>query len=283
MDIEKIDPASAKHIKDGKIRQKNIGKKDYIIIPYDNAELIYDLLIKGKLDKNTELKHYIVREFGEKDCIRLEKNVNDVIYYYYYIPVVIKEHVKFAKIMEHYQDKNNSSEKKRKKEDKAAKINENNTLRYNNKKKFDETMKSINSVNDILHDNELLSFPPCKKISQAYCYIHPINVILYDKTIEYGLIWSKNNNVIINDDYVFASKLNVEGELKLDTFINEILPEQATEITSILMDDEQYVLHDWRRKEIFVKTKVETIPQLVSETILSLRHHLVKQQVLIHD
>lgn len=202
VDIEKNDPASAEHIKNGKIRQKNIGKKDYIIIPYNNAELIYDLLIKGKLDKNTDLEDYIVREFGEKDCIRLEKNVNDVIYYYYYIPVVIKEHVKFAKIMEHYQDKNNSSEKKRKKEEKAAKINENNEKRYDIKNKFDETMKSINSVNDILHDNELLSFPPCKKISQAYCYIHPINVILYDKTIEYGLIWSKNNNVIINDDYV---------------------------------------------------------------------------------
>jgi len=202
VDIEKNDPESAKHIKDGKIRQKNISEKDYIIIPYDNAELIYDLLIKGKLDKNTELEDYIVWEFGEKDYIRLEKNVNDVIYYYYYIPVVIKEHVKFAKIMEHYQDKNNSSEKKRKKEEKAAEIEVNNKERNKIKNKFDETMKSINSVNDILHDNELLSFPPCKKISQAYCYIHPINVILYDKTIEYGLIWSKNNNVIINDDYV---------------------------------------------------------------------------------
>ena len=217
VDIEKNDPASAKHIKDGKIRQKNIGKKDYIIIPYDNAELIYDLLIKGKLDKNTELKDYIVREFGEKDYIRLEKNVNDVIYYYYYIPVVIKEHVKFAKIMEHYQDKNNSNEKKRKKEDKAAKINENNTLRYNNKKKFDETMKSINSVNDILHDNELLSFLPCKKISHAYCYIHPINVILYDKTIEYGLIWRKNNNVIDNVDYVDYVDINTFFDEKNDT------------------------------------------------------------------
>ena len=255
VDIEKIDPASAKHIKDGKIRQKNIGKKDYIIIPYDNAELIYDLLIKGKLDKNTELKHYIVREFGEKDCIRLEKNVNDVIYYYYYIPVVIKEHVKFAKIMEHYQDKNNSSEKKRKKEDKAAKINENNTLRYNNKKKFDETMKSINSVNDILHDNELLSFPPCKKISQAYCYIHPINVILYDKTIEYGLMWEKNNNVIINDDYVDINKFFEElDKYSLEKFTAFFKKAHKQSVDKDLIDLSEY-------EEIVKLTKVYDFSQ----------------------
>lgn len=102
------------------------------------------------------------------------------------------------------------------KEEKAAEINENNKVQYNIKNKFDETMKSINSVNDILHDNELLSFPPCKKISQAYCYIHPINVILYDKTIEYGLIWSKNNNVLSSTDIVYN---NIESDFfeKQDT------------------------------------------------------------------
>lgn len=230
-----IDPASAEHIKNGEIRQKNIGKKDYIIIPYDNADSIYDLLINGKLDKKTELDDYNVSEFNEKDYIRLEKNVNDVIYYYYYIPVVIKEHVKFAKIMEHYQDKNNSNEKKRKKEEKAAEIIENNKERYNIKNKFDETMKSINSVNDILHDNEILSFPPYKKTSQAYCYIHPINVILYDKTIEYGLIWSKNNNVIINDDYVDINKFFEEQDKdSLNTFINIFSKQKDSEDNDLI-------------------------------------------------
>ena len=197
-----IDEKYADYIKDGKIRQKNITGKDYIIIPYENSESIYDLLIKGELDETTEPDEYNIREFKKGQYTRITQTKNDSEYYYYYIPVVIKEHVKFAKIMEYYQDKKNSNEKKREKEEKAAEINENNKERYNIKNKFDETMKSINSVNDILHDNELLSFLPCKKISKAYCYIHPINVILYDKTIEYGLIWRKNNNVIDNDDYV---------------------------------------------------------------------------------
>lgn len=76
------------------------------------------------------------------------------------------------------------------------------------------------------------------------------------------------------------SRLNVAGELKIDSFINEIEPHQATQVTSILMDDEQHVLHDWERKEIYVKTKKDNIAQLVSETILSLRQFLVKQQIL---
>ncbi len=78
---------------------------------------------------------------------------------------------------------------------------------------------------------------------------------------------------------LIISKLNLESELKIDTFINEIDPEQAKEVTSILMDDEQHVLHDWERKEIFVRDKKESIAQLVSETILSLRQHLVKLQI----
>ena len=109
--------------------------------------------------------------------------------------------------MKYYQDKDNSDETEKKKEEKKAdrdaRIEVNNKERNDIMDKFTEIMKSINSVNDILDDNELLSFPPCKKISHAYCYIHPINVILYDKTIEYGLIWRKNNNVLSSTDIVY--------------------------------------------------------------------------------
>lgn len=197
-----IDEKYAGYIKDGKIRQKNITGKDYIIIPYENAEFMYELLIKGELDKNTEPDEYNIMEFKQGEYTRITQTKNDSEYYYYYIPVVIKEHVRFAKIMKYYQDKENSEEKEKKKEEKDAGIVENNKERDDIMNKFDEIMKSINSVDDILDDNELLSFPPYKKKSHAYCYIHPINVILYDKTIEYGLIWRKNNNVIDNDDYV---------------------------------------------------------------------------------
>jgi|SaaInlV_125m_DNA_1040241.scaffolds.fasta_scaffold03756_4 hypothetical protein len=216
-----IDPESAEHIKNGEIRQKNIIGKDYIIIPYKNSNLIYDLLIKGELDENTVPEDYNVREFEEGEYIIQEQIEKGLIYYNFYIPVVIKEHVRFAKIMKYHQDKENSNEKERKKAERDARIEANNKERNDIIDKLDEIMKSINSVNDILDDNELLSFPPCKKISQAYCYIHPINVILYDKTIEYGLIWRKNNNVLSNADIVYVNINDFFGEKNtdsLDTF-----------------------------------------------------------------
>ena len=75
------------------------------------------------------------------------------------------------------------------------------------------------------------------------------------------------------------SKLNEAGDFSLDSFVNEMPPEDSTEITNILMEEEQYVLHDWERMEIFVTDKKSRISRLVSETILSLRRYLISQKI----
>lgn len=75
------------------------------------------------------------------------------------------------------------------------------------------------------------------------------------------------------------NKYNEEEEFSIDTFINELAPENASEVTSILMDEEQYVLHDWERMEIFVKGKKAEIGRLVNETILALRRYLVNRKI----
>ena len=75
------------------------------------------------------------------------------------------------------------------------------------------------------------------------------------------------------------SKLNGAENFSLESFINEVSPENASEVTNILMEEEQYVLHDWERMEIFVKDKKAGISRLVSETILSLRRYLVSQKI----
>ncbi|MCC8360101.1 DNA primase [Salinimicrobium sediminilitoris] len=74
-------------------------------------------------------------------------------------------------------------------------------------------------------------------------------------------------------------KYNEEEEFSIDTFINGLQPENASEVTSILMDEEQYVLHDWERMEIFVKGKKAEIGRLVNETILALRRYLVNRKI----
>ena len=79
--------------------------------------------------------------------------------------------------------------------------------------------------------------------------------------------------------YTIIDALNQNPEFQLKDFVNQVDPEMANEITTILMDDERYRLHDWERKNIFPKEKNTNISQLVNETILSLRCFLIDQKV----
>jgi len=79
--------------------------------------------------------------------------------------------------------------------------------------------------------------------------------------------------------FEIINTLNQTQELKVETFVNQLQPDRAEAITHILMDDEKYQLAEWERKEIYVKQKTSTIAQVVSETILNLRRHLVTQKI----
>jgi DNA primase len=45
------------------------------------------------------------------------------------------------------------------------------------------------------------------------------------------------------------------------------------------MNEEKYNLHQWEKKNIFVKTRDQQIGLMVTETILSLRKHLVNRKI----
>jgi DNA primase len=87
-----------------------------------------------------------------------------------------------------------------------------------------------------------------------------------------------------NDDFKelyfeIIDHYNREQDLKLDQFISKLKPEKAETVTHLLMEDEKYNLHEWNRKDIFVKDKKYNISQLVNETILNFRRHLVTQKI----
>lgn len=79
--------------------------------------------------------------------------------------------------------------------------------------------------------------------------------------------------------YEVVNRYNRDSETTAANFVNELPQEMAQIATGILMEEERYVLHDWERKEIYVKGKDKTIAQMVSETILNLRRHLVTQKI----
>ncbi len=74
-------------------------------------------------------------------------------------------------------------------------------------------------------------------------------------------------------------RLNRDNELKVQNLINELVPEESAEISSIILNDEKYLLHRWDTKEVYVKLKNKSVAQLVSETILSLRKYLINQKI----
>ena len=80
--------------------------------------------------------------------------------------------------------------------------------------------------------------------------------------------------------YELITKLNLDEEFQINNLVNELDPEKASTISHILMEEEKYQLHNWEGKEIYVKEKDQSIPQLVSETILNLRRHLVSLKIV---
>ncbi|WP_179349605.1 DNA primase [Winogradskyella pacifica] len=79
--------------------------------------------------------------------------------------------------------------------------------------------------------------------------------------------------------YSIIDKLNQEEGFSTKNFINQLDQDAASTVTSILMEDERYNLHDWERNLIIPKEKKDSVSQLVSQTILSLRCHLIDQKV----
>ncbi|MBO0322698.1 DNA primase [Muricauda sp. CAU 1633] len=79
--------------------------------------------------------------------------------------------------------------------------------------------------------------------------------------------------------YKLIENLNENETFAVNTFMTELDQEMVPEISSILMEEEQYVLHDWERKDIYPKEKEHGIAQLVGETILTLRCNLIKNRI----
>tara|TARA_B100000575_G_C23118062_1_gene646588 strand:- start:146 stop:2101 length:1956 start_codon:yes stop_codon:yes gene_type:complete len=71
-----------------------------------------------------------------------------------------------------------------------------------------------------------------------------------------------------------------EGKIETDKIvIQEQNPKIGKLLTDILLDSEKHQLHDWNKKNIFVKDRKSVVGQLVSETILTFRKYLVDQKI----
>ncbi len=77
---------------------------------------------------------------------------------------------------------------------------------------------------------------------------------------------------LIND---FHNKESVS----IENFINDLDPNLSKIVSDILINDEKYKLHDWERKNIYVKKIGSELSQLVNETILNIRRYLIDKKI----
>lgn len=73
--------------------------------------------------------------------------------------------------------------------------------------------------------------------------------------------------------------LNTNETFSIHAFLSRLDQDMVPIVSSIVMEEEQYVLHNWERKDIYPKDKSQGVAQLVSETILTLRCQLIKQRI----
>ncbi len=76
-----------------------------------------------------------------------------------------------------------------------------------------------------------------------------------------------------------VQQLNEEDTFSINAFIAALDQEYVGLVSSLLMEEEKYVLHNWERKDIYPKEKKQGVAQLVSETILTLRCNLIKNRI----
>ena len=79
--------------------------------------------------------------------------------------------------------------------------------------------------------------------------------------------------------YRLIEDLNENDNFSVSGFMTALDQEMVTQVSSILMEDEKYALHHWEKKDIYPKSKENTIAQLVSETILTMRCYLIKKRI----
>ena len=179
----------------------------------------------------------------------------------------------------------------------------------NNKTSFKRSPKSFSLNKRVSYTSE--------KIDKAYELERQIISILihygnYDANFDEVIIRSSEKGELIEDikkislkvyEKIFLDLQQDEVELTNDTFreifnkllesyqikksndhrIEELMRDNDINlnqvITDILIDDERYYLHNWEKKNIFVKNKVNQISRYVDETILNLRRFLIDQKI----
>jgi DNA primase len=126
---------------------------------------------------------------------------------------------------------------------------------------FEEILMKSNGEGEIIEVSEFKELKVFQKIflslqEDEVEFTSPIFRVIYKDLINYYL-QNENSGV--------------------EKYINHLQSGVPQEVTTIMMEDEKYVLHDWIGQNIFPKTIEDTLNQGVSDTLLTLRWFLISE------
>jgi DNA primase len=138
-------------------------------------------------------------------------------------------------------------------------------LLYGNKDEvFEDVLLKANPDGEIVHVVEKMEY---KVFQRIYLSLQEDEVELANPLFR----------AIFNDLISYYLQNETDG---IENYLKNLNSEFAQEVTDILMEEEQIVLHNWEGQNIFVKQKAETVSQHTSETIISIREYLINKLIL---
>jgi len=120
---------------------------------------------------------------------------------------------------------------------------------------------------------EDMEFQAIKKVKFNNMVSKEIYLNLHDDEVEF------TDDTFKNIYYEIIFQLNQDETISVDKLVNHDNSEVANLVTTILMDDERYLLSNWERKNIFIRSKKSDLSKMVLDAIYNMRRILIEQKI----
>ena len=254
--------------------------------------------VKQFLENNTmdfiQFKAKLLAEEGKNEPIRKAETIREIVHSISIIPDAIRrelyiqscaslmdisEDVLFSTLAQFLQKKKTTAPKDRK-------LNEMQVVNIP-KQKIDPRFELERNIISLLllHGEEVVSFEDVVMQSDEDGKIKLTPTEISAKVYEKIYLDLQQDEVELSTQnfrelyHSLLSIYNAQKPLVMETFLQDLPSEQSDLVSSIIMNDENNVLHDWERKNIIIKDKKSEIGRWLQQTILNLRCLLIQDKI----
>ena len=254
--------------------------------------------VKNFLENNTvdfiQFKAKLLAEQGKKEPIRKAETIREIVQSISIIPDAIRREVYIqscASLMNIREDVLFSTlaqllQKKGQHAPQARKLSEMEVVNVP-KQKVDPRFELERNIISILllYGEEEVSFEDVVMQSDEEGKISHTPIEISAKVYEKIYLDLQQDEVELSTQsfrelyQTLLSIYNAQKPLVMETFLLDLPAEQSELVSSIIMNDENNVLHDWERKNILIKNKKTEIGRWLQQTILNLRCLLIQEKI----